>query len=270
VGFENAGSFTFVLLAVLLTTSFLKIFTTLTLLRFGIGINQWEGGVIVACVSLALTFFVMDPVVSFEALSNDAASFPNKISPFLRTHTDSEVYQRLARLRASGKSSSDSEFGRASTVESTESDSVPPNQPLDNKEAADVTAEIIEGADSARSAGESDPNGEVAVSSTEPQLQEEKTVQTLITSAKANKDKPDDFSLLVASFTVSQVRDAFEIGFLLLVPFLLVDLLVMNFLMILGARAISVELISVPLKIMLFFSVDGWTLVSEKLLKEFL
>lgn len=229
MGLENVGSFTLVVLGLLLTTSFLKIFTTLTLLRCGIGINQWEGGVIVISVSLALTFFIMEPLIPLRRLSSNLDSFPGIISPFLRTHTDPDIYQRLALLR---KSPTDSTAERASDTtagQQEESSQIP---------ASEVSRQESPVADSG---------------------------EKMVTRAS-----PDDFGLLVASFTISQLRDAFEIGFALLVPFLVIDLLVMNLLMVLGATAVNVELISVPLKILLFFSVDGWTMLSEKLLKEFM
>ena len=229
MGLENVGSFTLVVLGVLLTTSFLKIFTTLTLLRCGIGINQWEGGLIVTSVSLALTFFVMEPLVPLRKLSNNLESFPLIISPFLRTHTDPEVYQRLSLLRKA-------------SVYSGEDQPEKPGMPHE---------------------GESDQGG-----ITDDSNQESSAVD--LVRERISKASTDDFGLLVASFTISQLRDAFEIGFALLVPFLIIDLLVMNFLMVLGAGSVSVEMISIPLKILLFFSVDGWTMISEKLLKEFM
>lgn len=230
MGLENVGSFTLVVLGVLLTTSFLKIFTTLTLLRCGIGINQWEGGVIVTCVSLALTFFIMEPLIPFRKLSDNSDSFPQIISPFLRTHVDSEIYQRLAVLR---KSPIDSD------VEESNETAIAPQ----------VESPQVDSADSSQ---------QEPVSADAP--------QRIVSQA----GPPADFGLLVASFTISQLRDAFEIGFTLLLPFLIIDLLVMNLLMVLGATAVNVELISIPLKILLFFSVDGWTMISEKLLKEFM
>lgn len=77
----------------------------------------------------------------------------------------------------------------------------------------------------------------------------------------------DDFGLLIASFLVSELKEAFSMGFVLLIPFLVVDLVVMNLLMVLGVREFNPEVISVPLKILLFFAVDGWTLLAGKLLR---
>lgn len=240
VGLENVGSFTIVVLGVLLTTAFLKIFTTLTLLRCGIGINQWEGGLMVICLSLALTFFVMEPIIPLRTFSESMESFPAKISPFLRTHADSEIYQRLSLLRKSSKDSNDDQIRKEREPE-------PQNAALSSAEVLDVAkpGTVVRPVDDASKDAVSD-------------------------QLRKNDVSPDDFSLLVASFMISQLRDAFEIGFVLLIPFLVLDLLIMNALMVLGARSVSVELISVPLKILLFFSVDGWTLISEKLLKEFM
>lgn len=73
-------------------------------------------------------------------------------------------------------------------------------------------------------------------------------------------------AVLVAGFIVSELKEAFRIGLMLLVPFVIIDLLVMNVLMLLGVTQISVALIALPLKLLLFIAVDGWLLISEKLL----
>ena len=74
------------------------------------------------------------------------------------------------------------------------------------------------------------------------------------------------FSVLAAAFLVSQVTEAFQIGFLILIPFLVIDLLIANVLLLLGAVQVPQAVIALPVKILLFFSLNGWTLLSEKLM----
>lgn len=69
----------------------------------------------------------------------------------------------------------------------------------------------------------------------------------------------DDLSILVPAFVASELTRAFEIGFLLYLPFLIVDVVVANVLMTLGMIMVSPILISIPLKLFLFVAIDGWS-----------
>jgi type III secretion protein R len=71
--------------------------------------------------------------------------------------------------------------------------------------------------------------------------------------------RDDDLSILVPAFVASELTRAFEIGFLLYLPFLIVDMVVANILMTLGMIMVSPVLISVPLKLFLFVAIDGWS-----------
>jgi len=65
----------------------------------------------------------------------------------------------------------------------------------------------------------------------------------------------------VPAFMISELKRAFEIGFLLFLPFLIIDLVVASVLMSMGMMMVSPMIISLPFKIMLFVLVDGWTLL---------
>jgi flagellar biosynthetic protein FliP len=84
-------------------------------------------------------------------------------------------------------------------------------------------------------------------------------------------DKPEDvpLSVLVPSFVTSELKTAFQIGFLLFIPFVIIDLVVASVLMSMGMMMLSPVLISLPFKIMLFVLVDGWTLVMGSLASSF-
>lgn len=71
--------------------------------------------------------------------------------------------------------------------------------------------------------------------------------------------KDDDIIILLPAFVSSELTRAFEIGFLLYLPFLVIDLVVSNILMAMGMIMVSPTLISVPLKIFLFVAVSGWS-----------
>jgi flagellar biosynthesis protein FliP len=87
----------------------------------------------------------------------------------------------------------------------------------------------------------------------------------------AGFDKPEDvpLSILVPAFATSELKTAFQIGFLIFIPFVIIDLVVASVLMSMGMMMLSPVLISLPFKIMLFVLVDGWSLVMGTLAASF-
>jgi len=77
------------------------------------------------------------------------------------------------------------------------------------------------------------------------------------------------FRVLVPAYITSELKTAFQIGFLIFIPFLVIDLVVSSILMSMGMMMLSPMLISLPFKIMLFVLVDGWTLVLGTLASSF-
>lgn len=77
------------------------------------------------------------------------------------------------------------------------------------------------------------------------------------------------FSILVPSFVTSELKTAFQIGFLIFIPFLIIDLVVASVLMSMGMMMLSPLIISLPFKIMLFVLVDGWGLIVGTLVSSF-
>lgn len=84
-------------------------------------------------------------------------------------------------------------------------------------------------------------------------------------------EKPDDLPLriLVPAFVTSELKSAFTIGFMLFIPFVIIDLVVASVLMSMGMMMLSPVLISLPFKLMLFVMVDGWSLVTSTLAGSF-
>lgn len=71
----------------------------------------------------------------------------------------------------------------------------------------------------------------------------------------------EDFQVLIPSFATSQLKEAFQVGFLVFVPFLIIDMVVANVLLSMGMSMLSPVVISLPFKLLLFVLVDGWYLV---------
>jgi len=77
------------------------------------------------------------------------------------------------------------------------------------------------------------------------------------------------FSILVPAFLTSELKTAFQIGFMIFIPFLVIDLVVASVLMAMGMMMLSPLIVSLPFKIMLFVLVDGWVLVLGTLASSF-
>lgn len=192
------------LLAVLLLTSFVKIVTTLSILRFGLGLEGAGFGVVILGLALALSLalmslklpgsFALEGWLSGRPLV-DSEQIEQVFRPFLEKQAHPEIKDRFAKL---------------------------------------------------------------AVKALQPEGEAEQP--------QAQSGGELSFPALTAAFMVSELKEAFKLGFLFIVPFLVIDLLVVNILMALGMMQMPHSVVSLPLKILLFFAVDGWTLVSEKLL----
>ncbi len=90
-------------------------------------------------------------------------------------------------------------------------------------------------------------------------------------SGREMVDGPEDvpFSLLMPAFITSELKTAFQIGFIIFIPFLVIDIVVASVLMAMGMMMLSPLIISLPFKIMLFVLVDGWALIIGTLAASF-
>lgn len=84
-------------------------------------------------------------------------------------------------------------------------------------------------------------------------------------------ESPDDvpFRLLVPAFVTSELKTAFQIGFLIFLPFLIIDMVVASILMSMGMMMMSPAIVALPFKLMLFVLVDGWALLIGSLAASF-
>lgn len=188
-------------IAVLLFSSFVKIATTLTILRIGMGLAGSGFGAVVLAVSLGLSLLVMTPFLGGEGGADSSLklgtfkSLEPKFRPFLEKQAHPDIVKRFESLslRLSG----------------------------------DKKTQIPEGG-------------------------------------------PVPFSVLLPAFLISELKEAFQVGVVILIPFLVIDVVVVNILMALGVASLPLSTIAVPLKLLAFFAVDGWTLLSEKIISTYL
>jgi flagellar biosynthetic protein FliP len=100
----------------------------------------------------------------------------------------------------------------------------------------------------------------------------EKDLGLFIKMAKINKPKSKDdipTTVLIPAFVISELKTAFIIGFVLFVPFLIIDMVVASVLLSMGMMMLPPIMISLPFKLMLFVLVDGWNIIVGSLVKSF-
>jgi type III secretion protein R len=84
-------------------------------------------------------------------------------------------------------------------------------------------------------------------------------------TAERDAVKADDLTVLVPSFVVTELTEAFSIGFLIYLPFLVIDLVIANVLLALGMQMMTPSQVSLPFKLLLFVAIDGWGLLARSL-----
>jgi len=100
-----------------------------------------------------------------------------------------------------------------------------------------------------------------------------KDLETFVRIA-GDEGKYDDtdqvpLNILIPAFVTSELKTAFQIGFMLFIPFLIIDLVVASILMAMGMMMLSPMIVSLPFKLMLFVLVDGWNLIFGTLATSF-
>ncbi|WP_348651873.1 flagellar type III secretion system pore protein FliP [Iodidimonas sp. MBR-22] len=100
----------------------------------------------------------------------------------------------------------------------------------------------------------------------------EKDLQLFVDAASANQPETVDeipLTSLIPAFVISELKRAFEIGFLIYIPFIVIDLVIASILMSMGMMMLPPVLISLPFKIIFFVLVDGWHLLAGSLMQSF-
>jgi flagellar biosynthetic protein FliP len=99
----------------------------------------------------------------------------------------------------------------------------------------------------------------------------EKDLALFTSLSKVQADSPEDVPtyVLIPSFAISELKTAFQMGFVLYVPFIVIDMVVASTLMSMGMMMLPPMMISLPFKILLFVMVDGWHLITRSLVVSF-
>jgi len=97
-----------------------------------------------------------------------------------------------------------------------------------------------------------------------------RSARRMVDEEEASALQSDDFVVVIPAFTVSELTAAFQIGFLIFLPFIVVDLVISNILLAMGMMMLSPTIVSLPFKLLLFVLVEGWTKLAHGLVLSYL
>ena len=257
-----------------MVTSFTKIVVVLSLLRNALGLQQVPPNVVINGLAIVLSIYVMYPVIldtqaAIEARKNgqpppvpsliakvppraapSAAPPPPATSP-AAADGEAAAAEAAARAGIRGPMFANVQDGRDQVVAAAEPAAANALPPLPQKGVGRMLALAEAGKEPLRGfLIQHSNNAERAFFL--------KSAQRLLPPDKRDQISVNDFLVIVPAFTVSELTAAFQIGFLIFLPFLVIDLVVANILLALGMMMLSPTTISLPFKLLLFVLIDGW------------
>jgi type III secretion protein R len=260
------GSLSLAPFVLVMLTSFVKMSVVLSILRNALGTQNVPPNQVITGLAFVLTLFVMTPVVkqmyaAAGSVSNTKDMFSEAsvksvfeaigrgrepLQRFLIKHAHNEDRALFVDLAKRMQESADENHPHPAIV----SPSSQPAQsvPASNIPTASVTVASVSSGSSTNASATTSPAPAANVaapaeSNSEPQLSK------------------DDFQVIIPAFVTSQLKEAFEIGFLIFIPFVIIDMVIANILLAMGMSMLSPSVISLPFKLLLFVLVDGWFLL---------
>jgi flagellar biosynthetic protein FliP len=217
-----------------MVTSFTRIIVVLSFLRTALGTQTTPPNIVLISLALFLTMFIMQP--TFDA------AWENGVRPMMNNQIDEETaFQR--------------------TLEPFQEFMLKHTRVKD----LDLFTEIGKANEAAEAAAR--PAATDKATNAAPK----KDVAPKSDGAKTDAEAKPDVSIraLIPAFMISELRRAFEIGFLIFLPFLIIDMVVASILMSMGMMMLPPSIISLPFKIVFFVLVDGWYLISGSLIQSY-
>jgi flagellar biosynthetic protein FliP len=216
-----------------MVTSFTRIIVVLSFLRTALGTQTTPPNIVLISLAMFLTMFIMQP--TFDAAWDNGVRplMDNQIDEMTAFQRTLEPFQDFMLKHTRGKDLElFTEIGKANEA-------------------------TINAAKAAAPAKQAAPNKAPAPAKSD--------------AAKDTAGAKDDVSIraVIPAFMISELRRAFEIGFLLFLPFLIIDMVVASILMSMGMMMLPPSLISLPFKIIFFVLVDGWYLICGSLIQSY-
>jgi type III secretion protein R len=227
-------------------TSFVKISVVLSILRNALGTQNVPPNQVITGLAFVLSFFVMTPVV--KQMYSAAGSVADTRDMF----SEASVKNLFAAV----------ERGREPLRHFLTKHSHDEDRIL----FIELAKRLDEGANKTQTkAAPADLPAAVATPVSGTSAQTTPAVNAAIPSATQPPAAPslskDDFQVIIPAFVTSQLKEAFEVGFLIFIPFVIIDMVIANILLAMGMSMLSPSVISLPFKLLLFVLVDGWFLI---------
>jgi type III secretion protein R len=238
------GALTLAPFVLIMLTSFVKISVVLSILRNALGTQSVPPNQVITGLAFILSLFVMTPVA--KQMYNAAGSISDTREMFseasVKNVFDAIQHGREPLRHFLAKHAHDQDrvlFIELANRLDRESDT---NRPKAAVNGAPVSQPAL-----------------VPVSN--PPVTPNTATSQNSSDANAHSVNKNDFQVLIPAFVTSQLKEAFEIGFLVFVPFIIIDMVIANILLAMGMSMLSPSVISLPFKLLLFVLVDGWYLI---------
>ncbi|WP_343205776.1 EscR/YscR/HrcR family type III secretion system export apparatus protein [Lysobacter enzymogenes] len=267
-----------------MVTSFTKIVVVLSLLRNALGLQQVPPNVVINGLAIVLSIYVMYPVIlethdAINASANGTTVSATQAPPAAATAAATPGAAQAAAATPAGAAApaagNAAPAAAAATAPAATASSAPAAnaaatapagaQPAAAKRPAPTPSSVLGGKmDAARLLQLMDAGKEplrkflIKHSSDAERAFFLRSAQRLLPPNARADIGVDDFIVVIPAFTVSELTAAFQIGFLIFLPFLIIDLVVSNILLSLGMMMLSPTTVSLPFKLLLFVLIGGW------------
>lgn len=213
--------------AFMLGTSFIKITVVFSILRSGLGTQQIPSGVVISAIAVLLSLYVMRPVG--EQMRDAAAPKLAQVA-----FDESLRGDNLDHLLDAGVAA------------------LEPLRGFLHRNAGEAELDLFLELSESTTLASTAVSPDAGEGSEAPQQAE-------------HNAQPTDLMVAFPAFVITELTEAFQIGFVIFLPFLIIDVVVSNVLLALGMHMLSPTTISMPFKLLLFVMVDGWYLLSKAL-----
>ena len=229
----------------MVATSYLKIVVVLSLIRNALGIQSIPPNMVVNALAMILTFYIMAPIMSESWTICSKALAENKVAAVQTAQPGEASGGPLAAASGIGLAATSAPEFRARTEILAES-AEPFRRFLIQETHEKQIAYFVRTAE---------------------KLWAKRDASGALVPAKVD---PHSFFVLLPAFCISELTKAFQIGFLVYLPFIAIDIIVSNILLAMGMMMVSPVTISLPFKLLLFVMVNGWTMLMQGLVQSYL
>ena len=250
----------------MIATSYLKIVVVMSLIRNALGIQSIPPNMVVNALAMILTFYIMAPIMgeSWNIAKTELAKTSGNATQQQSANWTIGPLQSVAATNA--PAAAQTAVAQAAPAQSGQVTS-PQNvlktipTPLVATNYFFETDAVVKAAEPFRAflAKHTTPRERAFFVHTAEQLWGK--------DGEPAKVDTESFYILIPSFCVSELTKAFQIGFLVYLPFIAIDIIVSNILLAMGMMMVSPVTISLPFKLLLFVMVNGWTLLIQGLIR---